>query len=77
MLEATEWPESNFDFKLPDHLTEEQKEEFGEFLYQNRDSFATSISLSSLQRQRSLSINIRIESPGRKEKLLNKKSKKC
>ena len=43
MLEAMEWPESNFDFKLPDHLTEKQKEEFGEFLYQNRDSFATSM----------------------------------
>ena len=43
MLEAMELPETNFEFNLPDHLTEHQKKEFREFLIRNREMFATSM----------------------------------
>ena len=43
MLEAIDWPETNFDFDLPDHFTEHQKKKFREFLIINRDRFATSL----------------------------------
>ena len=84
LQEETDWTDTKFEFDLPIHLADYQKEEFVKFLEANRERFATTMfdlatsrSLTSSLRQRSRPINTPTENLRKRSNLSDWRWKKC